>query len=308
MRWKDLRRIVIAHAVRGITWCLAIVPLRFSYGLGGALGLLTYVVARRERTRTVRHLTQFYETERSRQEIRRLARGVFRHFGHSLAELLALRTPEKLFHRLSVSIEGLEYAEQAIEQGQGVLFVTGHFGNWELMAAYMAYQGYPIHIVAREIRQPILHSLIDRYRSGVGLRIHYTRGNGVIPMMRALRRGEILALLIDVRTEGDGRWVEFLGRPAYTLIGPAALAARTGAAVVFGYSVRIRPWEYRFVFHPAAEVNPPAARSGAEWEAFIMALLQSLNARLSTVVEQFPEQWMWMHRRHDPVRPNRRKR
>jgi KDO2-lipid IV(A) lauroyltransferase len=127
-------------------------------------------------------------------------------------------------------------------------------------------------------------------------------------MMRALHRGEVLAMLIDIRTEGDGRWVEFLGRPAYTLIGPAALAASTGAAVVFGYSVRIRPWEYRFVFQPAVGIEPPGTRSGPEREGYVMALLQSLNARLSTVVEQFPEQWMWMHRRHEPVRRSRRKR
>jgi len=306
VRWKEIRRIVVAHVVRGITGCLAAVPLGWSYRLGGAFGLLAYFAARRERIRAIQHLTRFFEGERSRREIKRIARGVFCHFGHSVAELIALRTPERLFNRLSVSLEGFEYAKEALDRGRGLLFVTGHFGNWELMAAYFAYRGYPIHVVAREIRQPILHRLIDRYRSAVGLRVHYTNGAGVIPMMRALRRGEVLALMVDIRTEGEGRWVEFLGRPAYTLAGPATLAARTGAPIVFGYSVRIRPWEYRFVFHPAIEAERCAVRSGPEWETFVQTALQSLNARLSTIIEQFPEQWMWMHRRHDPVRPGRK--
>ena len=129
----------------------------------------------------------------------------------------------------------------------------------------------------------------------------------MIPMIRALRRAELLALLVDIRTEGEGRWVEFLGRPAYTLTGPAVLAAQTGASVIFGYGVRIRPWDYRFVFQPPVELQVPPDRSGPQWEGYILTLLESLNNRLSTIIEQFPEQWMWMHRRHDPVRPLKRK-
>ncbi|MFH1739533.1 MAG: lysophospholipid acyltransferase family protein [bacterium] len=306
MRWKHIRRAIVAYAVLGVSYCFAAIPLRFMYVLGGALGYLAYGVARRERLRTICHLNEFYKGSRSPREIRRLARGVFRHFGYAAMEFLALRAPKKFFERLSISVEGIEYARKALEKGSGLVWVSGHFGNWELIGSYLAHHGFPINVVARKIRQPILQEFVDKHRRGANLRVHYTKEDGVLDMMRTLKRGEVLAMLIDIRTEGDGRWVEFLGRPAYTLVGPAALAARTGAGLAFAYGVRLRPWEYRFVIHPPVEIDPPAARSGPEWEAYVMTLLQSLNNRLSAVIEQFPEQWMWMHRRHDPVRSIRR--
>lgn len=307
VRWKELRRTVRGYILAGIARCLSVLPYSVSYMLGGLLGLAAYGLVRRERVRTIRHLTEFFGSERSRKDIRRLARGVFRHFGHSTAELLALRDPDKLFARLAVSLEGLEYLDQTCQEGRGVVFVSGHFGNWELMGAYLAYRGYPIHAVAREPRQPVLREMIEEYRSRVGLRVYYTNGNRALPMVRALRRGEILGLLIDIRTEGQGRWVEFLGRPAYTLAGPASLVAGTGARLIYGYSVRTGPRAYRFVIQPPLQIDVPAARSGPEWDDYVGRVLTSLNSRLSTVIEQFPEQWMWMHRRHEPVRRTRRK-
>jgi len=270
------------------------------------LGYLAYRVSWRERARAIRHLEEFYGERLGPREIRRIAKGVFEHFACAVMELFALRSPEKFLNRLSVSIEGVDSVLRELEQGRGCLLVTGHIGNWELMAAYFARQGYSVHVVARPMRDPIFQKIVNGHRDACGLHVHYTKGEGGMSMVRVLRRGDVLALLIDVRTEGEGRWVEFLGRPAYTLVGPAALAAHTGASVVFAYSVRTRPWAYRFVFHPVLRGDPPADRSGPEWENYVGQLLGSLNARLSAVIEQYPEQWMWMHRRHDPIRPDRR--
>ena len=306
MCWKEIRRPLVAYSVLILTYCLRAIPIRCTYCLGRLLGDLAYAVSRRERARAIRHLEEFYGERLSRREVRQIAKGVFQHFACSVMELLALRSPGRFLNRLSVSIEGLDSVRKVLEQGRGCLLLTGHIGNWELMAAYFARQGYSVHVVARPMRDPIYRKMVDGHRDACGLHVHYTKGEGGMSMVRALRRGDVLALLIDVRTEGEGRWVEFLGRPAYTLIGPAVLAAHTGAGVVFAYSVRTRPWAYRFVFHPALRVDPPAIRSGPEWENYVERILGSLNARLSAVIEQYPEQWMWMHRRHDPVRPDRR--
>ncbi len=307
MRWKEVWRMARGHILARTARGLSVLPCNVRYVLGGLLGLVAYGLVRRERLKTIRHLTDFFGQERSPKEIRRMARGVFRHFGRCSAELLGLRDPDKLLSRLTVSVEGLEYVDQAHREGRGVMFVTGHLGNWELMGAYFAHRGYPVHVIARELRQPGLRGLVKEYRSRAGIQVHYTNDYGVYPMVGVLRRGDILASLIDIRTEGSGRWVEFLGRPAYTLAGAASLAASSGALLIFGYSVKTGPLAYRFVFQPPLQIHPPAMHFGEEWEDYVKRVLTSLNNRLSTVIEQFPEQWMWMHRRHEPVRRTRRK-
>jgi KDO2-lipid IV(A) lauroyltransferase len=182
--------------------------------------------------------------------------------------------------------------EAALALRRGVLAVTGHVGNWELLAAVFAARGYPLAVVARHVNGEPLDELISRFRvrAGVGV-IHRDHTGALRQIIGALRAGNIVALLADQDTRGPGVFVSFFGRPAHTSPGPAIIALRTHAPVVavfierrrYGHHVRIEPL---YGFDPA-----PGRRPSVE------ELTARITAAIEEQIRRSPGEWVWWHRR-----------
>jgi len=197
-----------------------------------------------------------------------------------------------------VEFDGEERVRLAYAQGKGVLFVTGHFGFWELHAVVHALQLAPIGVLARALDNPYLNDLLERIRQRTGNTVIYRQGT-IRRVMRMLQTGQGVAVLIDQHIQSrDAIYVDFFERPAATTPAVAALALRTGAPVVPVFALPLRGGRYRMIYeHP---VEPPRADS----DAAVREFTQRCTDVLEMYVRRHPDLWLWMHRRWREAEPS----
>jgi KDO2-lipid IV(A) lauroyltransferase len=189
--------------------------------------------------------------------------------------------------------EGFENYERARARGKGVLFLTAHFGGWELSAFTHSMHGHWMHVVVRPLDNPYLDRLIRNYRTMHGNKI-VDKADFVRGLLAAMKAGEVVGILMDTNmTPPQGVFVDFFGIPACTASGLARIALRTDAAVVPGFTI----WDpvlrkYRLRFDPAVKL----IRTG-HLEADIVANTRQFTNIIEDYVRQYPEQWLWVHRR-----------
>jgi KDO2-lipid IV(A) lauroyltransferase len=286
----SLRHRLEYAAVRSVSSVVAALPLRVAAGVGGFVGLVFFTLDRRHRRLAVENLSAAFPRW-SRRECVRTGRRVFVHFGQLLMELLRFRRLTADQIRARVEFEGAERAYQAHRNGQGVLFVTGHFGFWELAAIAQGALLYPISVVARPLDNPLLHDLLEQVRTSTGNRVIYRKG-GLRRILKALTSNQGVAVLIDQHIQpSDALVVEFFGRPAATTAAVAALAVRTGAPVIPVFALPLSGGRIRVIFeHP---IDPPTGKTKAELRQFT----QRCTDVLEMYVRRYPHLWLWMHRR-----------
>lgn len=277
--------------LRGSLALLRHLPLGAALWIGRRLGEAAFDVVRLRRTVTLDNLRRVFGDERSERELVRIGRACYRNAAMTFLELglCAQRPLEELDAR--VTVDNAACVAAAAAAGRGVVYLTAHFGNWELLGARMSRIDRRLQAVAGDQKNP----LVDRYVRHLRQRL----GMGVISMaaaardvLRALREGESVALVADQDAGRDGVFLDFLGRPAACHPGPVRFAYRTGAPVVLGFCRRMGPGAFR------CELYGPfvADRSRPESEE-TLRLLRLYNETLERVVREHPEQWFWMHRR-----------
>jgi KDO2-lipid IV(A) lauroyltransferase len=258
--------------------------------LGSAIGLAFYTLDRSHRRVALTNLEQCFPN-RPASERRAIARGAFMHFGQVLLKLLTFSalTPEQMMARSEY--EGDERVRLAYAKGKGILFFTGHFGFWELHALAHGVKLRPIGVLARALDNARLNDLLERVRTGTGNHVIYRHG-AVRRVMKTLAAGEGVAMLIDQHMHSpDAIWVNFFRRPAATTSTLAALALRTGAAVIPVFAHPLPGGRYKFVYESPVEPPAPDAPDA------IVEFTQRCTDVLEMHVRKHPELWLWMHRR-----------
>jgi KDO2-lipid IV(A) lauroyltransferase len=219
----------------------------------------------------------------------RLVRETFRHAGASFAELALLG---KIVRSADyVRLEGAEVLDQALAQGRGVIAVTGHCGNWELLASWGARMGWPITVVVRRVTDLRFHALILGFRTAAGVEVLVRDDpNFVRAVGDALARNRIVAMLIDQDTRGAGVFVPFFGRLARTPPGAAVLALRGRVPLVTAFIAR-RPGGGHLIRVEAVPASVRRGHSGVE------ELTARLTAAIETQIRRAPAEWVWWHQR-----------
>jgi KDO2-lipid IV(A) lauroyltransferase len=286
--------------VRALIASVRVAPGSVVRGCGSLLGMAFYTFDRAHRRIADRNLATAFP-QRSEAERRAIAKGAFRHFGRLLFEVLKFSTltPEQMMAR--VEFEGEDRARAAYAQGKGVLFVTGHFGFWEVHAVVHALQLQPIGVLARALDNPDLNALLERIRQRTGNTVIY-RQNSIRRVMRMLQSGEGVAVLIDQHIlSRDAIYIDFFDRPAATTSAVAAIALKTGAVVVPVFALPVGRGRYRMIYeHPVA---PPSHTNGASADA-VREFTQRCTDVLEMYVRRRPDLWLWMHRRWRDVEPS----
>jgi KDO2-lipid IV(A) lauroyltransferase len=264
------------------------IPLATGRRLGRAIGRLAWHVARRERRKALANLAiAFPEWSATQRE--QAIRAMFRHLGESLFEMVWLPNLDVAMMARTTTIEGMDAVKALIDQGRGVMAFTGHCGNWEWLARVVSLSGCPVTTMQRERDDADMGQFITDIRDDGGIRT-IDRGSPTSgrEMLQAVRRGGILAFLIDQNIRAENVSVPFFGRPALTPIGPAKLAVRTGTPVVTMFIER-RPDGTHHV-----RVNPPIEVSRDDDP---VALTARITADTEAQIRRVPEQWVWMHDR-----------
>lgn len=276
--------------VRALVQVVRFAPDRVVRAMGTTLGFAFYVLDGAHRRIAERNLAMAFPA-RPAAERKAIARAAFGHFGRLLFDLLKFSTltPAEIVAR--VDVDGEERVRNAYAQKKGVLFITGHFGFWELQALAHAILVEPIAVLARALDNPKLNVLLERIRTRTGNSVIYRRGT-IRRVMRTLEAGKGVAILIDQHiVSRDAIYVDFFSRPAATTSAVAALALRTGAPVVPVFALPQPGGRYRLIYeHPVAPPRPDTADA-------IKDFTQRCTDVLEMYVRRNPELWLWMHRR-----------
>jgi KDO2-lipid IV(A) lauroyltransferase len=233
------------------------------------------------------------KTERERAVI---LRGTFENLGRVVGDLSQFHKYDR--ERLAELIEyDLDDTSRDLyelqQQGQGVLITTGHLGNWEMLVLGFAALYEPISYLARPLDNPLLDKMLNKKRTAFGNN-PISKTNSAVLAAKILREGGILGILADVNSHPrEGVFVPFFGTPACTSSGAAMLAIRSNALIFPTFCV----WEkdrrrYRFVHGPV--IRP--ARTGNR-KRDIIATTETYTAEIEKLVRQYPDQWMWIHKR-----------
>lgn len=253
--------------------------------------MLCYYVIADARDKTIRHLTLAFGKEKNAKQIKQMARDVFRNLGRNAVDMFRLKKIVGTDPDRYVTCHGLEHLDRALAKAKGVVVITGHLGCWELLAGYVAAKGYSSSVVGTPLYDPRLDKMLVDNRTSVKLK-NIVRSSGVREILRTLRKGEIVGILIDQDTRVDGIFVDFLGIPAYTPVGPVVLAMRTGAAIV-PMAIHIEKDNKHII---EVESGIELEISGDESKDRLINTIKCSN-----VIERFllknPTQWVWMHER-----------
>jgi KDO2-lipid IV(A) lauroyltransferase len=217
----------------------------------------------------------------------RLIDGVFDSLARALVALSRFPSLSRSNVEEWIRYEGREHFERALERGRGVMFFTAHLGNWELSAYAHGLLSAPMHVVVRPLDNPLLDRLAARYRAGSGNRLigkkEFARG-----ILAALSANEAVGILADQNASlSEGVFVDFFGHKACAHAGFARIAAHSGAVVIPGFAIWSEK-EQRYVLR----FDPPVEMTGN-----VEADTQRLHSHLERVIREYPDQWLWIHRR-----------
>ncbi len=285
------RHLLEAAAFGALLALARVVPHRTLLALGAVAGDLGYLFDRRHRRLTLDHLRLAFGGALTENDAREIARACWRHLGRIALDTLAFPRLSADSAGSSVRYEGLEHIRGAYARGRGVLLFSGHFGHWELVALMQGHLGLPLALVTRPLDNPILERMLGRLRALSGNAIIHKR-RATREMMRALRSGSGVAIVIDQDAREEGVFVPFFGRPASTTPTLALLALRTGASVVPVFSLPEPRGGWRVVYEPEVEVRPTGTL-----EADVLDVTARCTGILERWVRSRPELWLWMHRR-----------
>ena len=285
------------YGLRGAVGILGRFSFRRAGDIGEWIGRLGYAPFKVRRAVVERQVRAAFPGL-AEQEVLRIARESYESLGRTTIETAILPS----FSRDDVigmfdHVEGWEIVAAAHARGHGILFVSGHLGNWELGGSYLAARGIPMEVVARRMQNPLFDRYLTETRARIGMTVIHD-ADAVRRVPRATREGHAVALLVDQGGAGlASTWVPFFGRLAKTPRGPAVFALRLDAALIFGCAVRQPSGKYVMHFE---EVQ--WARTG-DRETDVDGIVAAYTSTLERWVRRYPGQYFWHHRRWKHQQP-----
>ena len=263
-----------------------LVPPRLGYAIARRLGDLGFGVLARSRSNVLDNLRHVLGQRTDPGRLRRLARQAFRTQACNYFDLfrVARLSPEST--EALVTVHGWHHVEQAMAAGKGVVLVSAHFGNLDIVAQAIVLRGFRVIVAAEHLRPERLFRYVSSLRASKGMRIIPADGFAR-PLFAALWNNEIVGLAADRNLTGRGVLVPFFGEPALLPDGHARVARRTGARVLLAFALR-RP-DDRF----DAFVEPPiVVEDTGDAERDINLGMLRVVAGLEKFIGRFPEQWV----------------
>jgi len=268
---------------------LAALPFKLLVKTGELLGILVFSVWSSRRRVAIENIK--LSALGSQLSAENIARESFKNLGRSFSEIL------KIYYGMgkriidSVEIEGAENLNKAKSKGRGVLFITGHCGNWELTPLAVSVKLTDTSVVARPINNPYLNKLVERIRQRYGNTVIYKQG-ALKAIMKKLREGGCVGILMDQAVLSDeGFVIDFLGRGAWTTKMPALLARKTGAAVLPAFIHRTDKG-HKVKIYPEIKLS-----AGENKENAILEDTMNFSGFIENYIREHPSEWLWIHKR-----------
>lgn len=268
-----------------------VMPRKWFLKVCEKLGILAFLLLKKPRRRSYQNLKMALRKEKD-DEVRDLTRKVFTNLAKNAGDvILALRIRSASKLNEMIEVEGLEMLEEASRSGRGVLLLSCHMGAFELLPIYFSHLGYKITVVGTRLKYDRLNRLLVDSRTSRGMQ-YIDRGSDTLKLIRALKNGGLVGILMDQNTKVKNIQAEFFGIPAYTPVGPTLLALRLNPEVIALAIRRIEGDRHRITIRPAVEL----VRTD-DFEKDVQVNTQMFNDEVEALIRQDLTQWAWMHKR-----------
>jgi KDO2-lipid IV(A) lauroyltransferase len=272
---------LIYFLFRLAAWLCTRLPSKITYGAAIFIGDVLFLLSRKVRSNLMHNISNV-----TGRRDERIVRKIFRHLALNHVDLFT--TPklsrESLEKRLE--IDGFEHFLEAYGKGKGVILASIHMGCPDFVGQWLAFQGFQVTIPAEVLEPQALFLFMTKLRSAHGIRLIPVNGP-LMELVRALHRGEAIALALDRDATGSGVEVKFFGKPARLPDGAARLAYRTGAPIVMAFCIRKPDNSFKVWVEPPFHV----AGEGPKEEVIARAQ-EKIIATMEKYIKAYPEQWV----------------
>lgn len=273
---------------------LLVLPRSWALALANGVGHLGYRLVSRQRTKILENLKLAYGETKSPGELNAIGSRVMGHMLQTAVDFLRFATLSRDQAATFVEVgEAYSFCKDILQEGKGLIIMTAHMGNWELLAGIFGLQGFRGAVVGRRIYYEPYNRWIVGLRSSVGVQTIY-QDEAVRQIHAHLKAGEIVGILPDQdRDSVRGIFVDFFGRPAYTSVAPVKFAMASGAPVLPAFMVRMPGNRYKLLLGHL--IRPKI--EGGDRQASIRKYTEAWMKDFEAVIRRDPEQWGWMHDR-----------
>jgi KDO2-lipid IV(A) lauroyltransferase len=265
--------------------------LNTSRKLSGLLAFIFYYFIPIRKKTVLENLTNAFP-KFDEKKIRSIAFNTYKSFLTAFIEILYLPKMSRQELEAAVNCPNKELIETKFKEKKGVILLSAHFGNWEYVAASVALQlNLPFSVVVKPQRNPYVSDWMNNVRTRWNNDI-VSLGLSIRKTYQTLKEKKIVAMVADQRGPQESIKVKFFGRKVSVHVGPAVLALKTGAPILCGIPVRQKDYSYEIVMHEINKDNLPE-----DAEEKIIELSQRHTSYLESFITEYPEQWLWMHKR-----------
>ena len=270
---------------------IGFIPRKLSFKFGNFAGRFLFLIDKKHQGIVLDNLNRAFGHEKNQYEIRKLGKQVFVNAFQIVLDIgWSLSMDEQQLMKY-FKIEGLSNIKKAYEQGKGVLVLTAHFGNWELLSVVGAILAYPLTVLYRPLDFKPFDSFFVNLRTRFGARVIPLK-RSLLAIIRSLDRGELVVLLMDQNVDWyEGVFVDFMGHRACTNKGLAMLASKTRAPVIPGFMIRKKEG-FTAKFLPEI----PLQQTGDKTRD-LEDNTRQYNKAIESFLRQYPDQWFWLHQR-----------
>lgn len=268
--------------LRILSFCLRISPQWIRNILSKILYILLYYLIPIRKKLVLKNLNLAFPVEPLDWHIK-TAKDSYKFFINNFVQFLAF---PKSFSKSTIKVKGQKLLNDTLSEGKGIIFVSGHFGAWEILGAWLGYNKYPVSAVATKQVNRGADKFFLELRSHLGMK-HIYRKSSLYNMYNILECGDILALVSDQDTKKRGVFVKFFNQQTSTPKGAARFHLENGAPIIFTICYQNKPNDYTIEFHPI-KIAPDATTK---------SITQTYTSLLEKYIRQYPEQYFWFHRR-----------
>ncbi len=288
MTSREFRQRVEYAGVRAALSLAGRVPIEAGQRFGAMVGRMGFDVARARRDVSVTNVERALGV--SRAEATRIARASYENLGRCMMEFSAFARFTREDVLALVSVEGMEHFDRVRGEGNGGVLVSGHLGNWELIAATFRAMDRPVHGLIGQQSNARVDQVMNELRGRQGVPL-ITRAVALRKVLTVLKSGEFVVMLADQDARKGGVFVEFLGRPAATVRGPAMFAIRNSCPVIPVFMSRVGTRHRMTIESPVYPTTFP------DEEDAVRDITQRYTDRLAARIREHPEEYFWGHRR-----------
>ncbi|MFH1867456.1 MAG: ELM1/GtrOC1 family putative glycosyltransferase [Candidatus Omnitrophota bacterium] len=289
---------LLLFLAKGLSFLFRAMPVSLALFIARRVGELSMFFNTKRRRIAYANLRSVFADRYSPGELKNILKRTYANLGQGLVDVLLLPKMGKKYVERYIKFENFHYPEEVLKEGNGLIFLTGHFGSWESPNAGLPYKGVACKAIAKEQKPFLINELLNSYRESQGDKI-ISKGPAVREAIRALRANGIVGMLVDQDAGKNGIFVELFGRKASWHRGVMEMAIKTGASIIPGFAIREKGPHLIFRL-----TKPIRFAAHGNKDEMIKEGFRQYVASLEAVIREYPEQWLWQHRRwkSTPVR------